>query len=203
MEHKEMERVFIGLLSSVVEDCVLLIARSLLNSITYAQFQQHMDNTLAAMQDSLNLFHTHKDILKELKIHEHFNIPKIHSLVHYVSSIQALGSADGYNTEYPEHLHINYAKDAYRASNKCDYIEQMALWLQRQEAIHHKAAYHAWKRLKKSTSMDAIHRSSGRGIDGSEAGSEVGESPGEGAGNNIDDLAVQQLSGMWSLLHPW
>ena len=144
-EHKEMERVFIGLLSSAAEDHVLLIARSLLNFITYAQFQQHTDNTLTAMQDSLNLFHVHKDVLKELEIREHFNIPKIHSLVHYVSLIQALGSADGYNTEYPECLHINYAKDAYRASNKRDYIKQMALWLQRQEAIHHKAAYHAWR----------------------------------------------------------
>ncbi|KIM65438.1 hypothetical protein SCLCIDRAFT_22635 [Scleroderma citrinum Foug A] len=116
-EHKEMERVFIGLLSGVAKDHVLLIARSLLNFITYAQFQQYTDNTLAAMQDSLNLFHVHKDILKELEIREHFNVPKIHSLVHYVSSIRALSSADSYNTEYPEHLHIDYAKNAYRSTS--------------------------------------------------------------------------------------
>ena len=87
MEHKEMERVFVGLLSGAAEDLILLIARSLLNFITYAQFQQHTDKTLAAMQDSLSLFHAHKDILKELEIREHFNIPKIHSLIHYISSI--------------------------------------------------------------------------------------------------------------------
>ena len=44
--------------------------------------------------------------------------------------------------------------------------------------------------LKKSTSMDTIHGSSGGGIDSSETGSEVGEGLGEGAGDNIDDLAV-------------
>jgi len=94
--------------------------------------------------------------------------------------------------EYPECLHIDYAKDAYRASNKCDYIEQMALWLQRQEAIHHKTAYHTWKQLKKSASMDATHGSSGRGIDSSETGSEVGDClvRGEGSGNNMDHLAA-------------
>ena len=146
-----------------------------------------MDKTLAAMQDSLSLFHVNKGILIELRIREHFNIPKIHSLMHYVSSIRVLGSADGYNTEYPERLHINYAKDAYRASNKRDYVEQMALWLQHQEAIHHKTIYHTWKQLKKSASVDAIHASSGRGIDSSETGSEVGE----GGGNEMD-----QLSGM-------
>ena len=147
-EHKEMERVFVGLLSGAAEDSVLLLARSLLDFIYYMQFQQQTDKTLAAMQDSLNVFHSHKGVLIELSICEHFNIPKIHSLLHYVSAIRALGSADGYNTEYPERLHINYAKDAYRASNKHDYVKQMALWLQRQEAIHHKTAYHSWRQLR-------------------------------------------------------
>ena len=83
-EHKQMERVFVGLLSSAAEDNLLVMARSLLNFIYY---QQHMDKTLAAMQDSLSLFHANKGVLVELRIREHFNVPKIHSLIHYVSSI--------------------------------------------------------------------------------------------------------------------
>ena len=201
-EHKEMERVFVGLLSGAASDNVLVMARSLLDFIYYARFQQHTDKTLAAMQESLNLFHAHKDILVELGIRDHFNVPKIHSLMHYVTSIRALGSADGYNTEYPERLHIEYAKDTYRASNKCDYVEQMALWLQRQEAFHHKTAYHAWKQLKQSTSMDAIHGSLGGAIDSSETGSEVGDHLDEGGGNDTVHLATQQPSGMWYFLHP-
>ena len=66
----------------------------------------------------------------ELEICEHFNIPKLHSLLHYINCICSLGSADGYNMESPEHLHINFAKEAYRASNKRDYVKQMAIWLQ-------------------------------------------------------------------------
>ena len=89
-EHKEMERAFIGLLSGAAEDNVLVIARSLLNFIYYAQFQQHTDKTLAAMEDSLRAFHAHKDVLIKLSIRDHFNMLKIHSLVHYVSSIRAL-----------------------------------------------------------------------------------------------------------------
>jgi hypothetical protein len=38
--------------------------------------------------------------------------------MHYVTCIRALGLADGYNTESPERLHIDFAKEAYRASNK-------------------------------------------------------------------------------------
>ena len=60
-----------------------------------------------------------------------------------------LGSADGYNTESPERLHIDLAKEAYRASNKRDYVEQMALWLQRHEALWLQESYLIWvdKRL--------------------------------------------------------
>ncbi|KAI6021358.1 hypothetical protein BKA83DRAFT_4464102 [Pisolithus microcarpus] len=107
---------FMGLLSGMVDNSVLL-------------FQQHMDVTLKAMQDSLKMFHDHKHVLVELEVHHDFNIPKL-----------SLSSANGYNTEYPEHLHIDYAKDAYWASNKCNYVEQMALWLQQQEAILYKSA---------------------------------------------------------------
>jgi len=43
MEHREMQRVFVGLLSGAAKDTILLMAHSLLDFISYAQFQQHMD----------------------------------------------------------------------------------------------------------------------------------------------------------------
>jgi len=56
-KHREMQRVFVGLLSGASENNVLLMARLLLNFIYYTQFQQQKDKTLVAMQDSLNMFH--------------------------------------------------------------------------------------------------------------------------------------------------
>jgi hypothetical protein len=77
----------------------------------------------------------YKDIFVCLSICDHFNIPKLHVLVHYVPMIQSLECANGYNTEASEHLHINYTKDAHHASNRKAYIQQMTKWLS-----HHKAA---------------------------------------------------------------
>ena len=37
--------------------------------------------------------------------------------------------------ESPERLHIDYAKDAYRMSNKKEYVQQMMVWLESQEAV--------------------------------------------------------------------
>lgn len=46
-----------------------------------------------------------------------------------------MGTTDGYNTETPERLHIDYVKVGYRASKGPDQIPQMARHLQRREAL--------------------------------------------------------------------
>ena len=143
-EHKEMEKVFLGILAGAVNSKVLTVARSLLDFIYYAQFQLHTSKTLEKLEKCLKTFHENKHIFIELEIRKHFNIPKLHAIQHYVEGIRWLGSADGYNTESPERLHIDFAKVAYRASNKRDYMEQMAIWLQRQEAMWLKESYLMW-----------------------------------------------------------
>jgi hypothetical protein len=121
-----------------------VVARSILDFSYHAQLHIQTTESLEALQTALTVFHANKDILKELAVREHFNIPKLHQLSHYVQSITLLGAADGFNTELPERLHIDFAKDSYRASNKRDYEEQMALWLQRQEAVFIRSAYLDW-----------------------------------------------------------
>jgi hypothetical protein len=150
-EFKEMEKVLAAIIAGTVDVKVHKVARALVDFIYYAQFQTHTTRTLAAMEECLNIFHRHKDVFVELEIWEHFNIPKLHSLQHYVASIRSRGTCDGYNSEASERLHIDYAKEAYRASNKRDYSEQMALWLQRQEALHLRASYLSWLSSRPTT----------------------------------------------------
>ncbi|KAJ7040177.1 hypothetical protein C8F04DRAFT_1314136 [Mycena alexandri] len=144
-EHKEMEKVFLGLVAAGAEPEMVKAVRGLIDFAYFASLQSHTSQTLRAMRDSLNTFHDNKQIFIDLKGRSsHFNIPKIHSLDHYEFLIRLFGSADGFNTESPERLHIDYAKNAYRASNRKDYIEQMTIWLQRQEAVARFSAYLSW-----------------------------------------------------------
>lgn len=146
-EHKEMEKSFIGILAGATDDLrVIRAATALLDFIYFASFQSYTTETLDSMKSALDIFHENKTAFIDLKVRspEHFNIPKIHALEHYIQAIRRFGSADGYNTESPEHLHIDYAKDAYRATNKCDYVAQMVKWLQRQEAVDRFTAFHLW-----------------------------------------------------------
>ncbi|KIM73237.1 hypothetical protein PILCRDRAFT_15425 [Piloderma croceum F 1598] len=143
-EHKEMQKVYLGVLAGAVPAKVLTAARGFLDFVYYAQYQSHTIETLHRMQESLDLFHANKDAFVDLSIRDHFNIPKLHSMRHYITSIQSLGSVDGLNSEGPEQLHIDYVKKGYRASNKNDYVPQMAKWLQHQEAIDLRTVYLRW-----------------------------------------------------------
>ncbi|KIJ63135.1 hypothetical protein HYDPIDRAFT_156602 [Hydnomerulius pinastri MD-312] len=145
-EHKEMQRVFVGLLAGTVEDRVMKAVKSVVDFIYFASLHSHTSTTLRALQASLDEFHAHKAVFVELQARNpgHFNIPKIHSMSHYRMMIELFGSADGFNTESPERLHIDYAKDAYRATNKKDYLVQMTQWLRRQENVDRWAVFLNW-----------------------------------------------------------
>jgi hypothetical protein len=153
-EHKEMEKVFVGILAGAVPADVLKAARAVINFIYYAQLRSHTDETLTAMEKELEGFHAFKEVFVHLGIRKHFNIAKIHALTHYASMIRLLGSADGYNTEASERLHIDYAKDAYRTSNRKDYVKQMMTWLRQHEVADQFSAYLEWRLKHTSQPMN-------------------------------------------------
>ncbi|EIW52175.1 uncharacterized protein TRAVEDRAFT_155978 [Trametes versicolor FP-101664 SS1] len=143
-EAKELEKILLGVIAGRADSEIQKAARGLLDFVYYAQYEVHTETTLGQMKRALDSFHRHKEAFIKHEIREHFNIPKVHSLVHYVDAIRRLGCLDGVNTETSERLHIDYAKKAYRASSRREYYTQMTTWLQRQEAIERRDSYLAW-----------------------------------------------------------
>ncbi|KAF8808413.1 Zn-finger domain-containing protein [Phlegmacium glaucopus] len=121
-EHKEMQRIFVTLLAGAVQPAILRTVIAVIDFIYYAQLQVHTSKTLLALKTALKMFHKNKDVFIQEGIREHFNIPKIHQMLHWRRYALV-------------RLHIDYAKEGYRASNKKDYIKQMTVWLGRQEAV--------------------------------------------------------------------
>ncbi|KAH8976593.1 hypothetical protein EDB92DRAFT_1938543 [Lactarius akahatsu] len=85
------------------------------------------------------------EVFIDLGVREHLNIPKVHSMMHYKSSIILFGTMDNYNTEQTERLHIDLAKDAYRATNHKDEYPQMTTWLERHEKIQQHGTFVTWR----------------------------------------------------------
>ncbi|KAF8586250.1 hypothetical protein K439DRAFT_1646303 [Ramaria rubella] len=144
-KYKNMERVFVSLISGAIPPGALAVACALLDFIYLAQYPSHSTTTLQCLEGALQCFHANKEVFIIHNIHEHFQIPKIHAMEHYVTSIKLHGTADGFNMELPEQLHIDFAKVGYHASSCQDYIIQMIKWITQQEKIHAFAAYLQWQ----------------------------------------------------------
>ncbi|KZT05795.1 uncharacterized protein LAESUDRAFT_737368 [Laetiporus sulphureus 93-53] len=134
-EQKKMQKVFMELLTDAIDKC-----------------------TVHVLHSELSLTHMKQDAFIEADIQKHFNIPKLHVLVHYIDAIHSLGTLDGFNTETSECLHIDYAKKAYQVTNRKEYISQMTTWLQRQEALVRQDAYLHWVDKVKND-LDVIEKS--------------------------------------------
>ncbi|THG95975.1 hypothetical protein EW145_g7868, partial [Phellinidium pouzarii] len=144
-EHKQMQRVFVALVSGCIPAWLLCITRALVNFIFYARFQSHTTDSLHAMQAALNLFHADIDKVVENGICKDMELPKFASLVHYCEAIMALGTVDSFNTEWSERQHIE-TKEGFRASNRRNPFAQITIRLTRRDKMHLFESYVSWKK---------------------------------------------------------
>ena len=134
-ERKQMARILLGCMIGKVPLGVIRCYRALLDFIHLAQYPSHDDHTLGYLDAALTAFHVNKGVLLALGTREHLNIPKIHSLTHYVDSIRWFGTTDNYNTEMFERFHIDFCKEAWYTSNGRNEKPQMMVWLSRREKV--------------------------------------------------------------------
>ncbi|KDQ06449.1 hypothetical protein BOTBODRAFT_121523 [Botryobasidium botryosum FD-172 SS1] len=150
-EHRDICRILIGLIIDLPLPNNLHPARllravcALLDFLHLARYPIHSTETLEQLDKALTHFHENKDIFIDLRIRDNFNFPKLHFLKHYMLAIQLFGTTDNYNTETSERLHIDFTKDAYRATNHRNEYDQMTLWLIRKEKIQRHDKFIKWR----------------------------------------------------------
>ncbi|EIW76990.1 hypothetical protein CONPUDRAFT_62545, partial [Coniophora puteana RWD-64-598 SS2] len=149
-EYKNIEKVYLGALIGLVDLRVHRAVQAILDFIVLASFETHTDDSLTRLDSAWSSWHENKGIFHELDIRrqDFGGIPKLHMLRYYLTSIRSRGAAAWTNTELSERYHIEYAKSGYRASNRRDFLEQMTIWLRRQEAIHRRRTYLDWLRKR-------------------------------------------------------
>ncbi|KIJ62538.1 hypothetical protein HYDPIDRAFT_135569 [Hydnomerulius pinastri MD-312] len=149
-EHADICRILLGLVIGIPlrngfqSQRLIRSVRALLDFLYLAQYPTHTSSTLKLLEDALQRFHENKNIFVDLGVRTHFKLPKLHSLSHYTQSIKLYGTTDNYDTQYTERLHIDFAKDAYSATNCKDEFPQMTQWLERKEKIQHHDAFIKW-----------------------------------------------------------
>ncbi|KAJ6497170.1 hypothetical protein C8R47DRAFT_972715 [Mycena vitilis] len=150
-EHSQMCRILLGLIVDLhlpdrrASSRLIRAVRGVLDFLYLAQYPTQSSETLVLLHSALQSFHDNKQIFVDLGIRADFNFPKLHNLRHYPLIIKLFGSTDNYNTEYTERLHIDLAKDAYRATNRKDEYTQMTLWLERKEKVLRHEKFIFWR----------------------------------------------------------
>ncbi|KAG2741893.1 hypothetical protein P692DRAFT_20750106, partial [Suillus brevipes Sb2] len=161
-EHKQMSRFLLGLVIDVrlpgnASPARLVRAtRSLLDFLYFAQLPVHSDSSIDALETALDEFHANKGIFEDLGVRNNFNIPKLHFLQHYAELIKLFGTTDNFNTEATERLHIDFAKDAYAATNHKDEFWQMTKWLERKEKVLQHANFVLWRHNLSMTDAENV-----------------------------------------------
>jgi hypothetical protein len=151
LEHQNMCQILLGLVINLQLPSGLALSRiirevcALLDFLYLTQFPSHTTDTLVRLEESLARFHNNKDVFIDLGICEHFNFPKLHSLLHYGLSITLFGTTDNYNTEQTERLHIDFTKNAYRVTNHKDEYPQMTAWLEHREKVERHVLFVTWR----------------------------------------------------------
>jgi hypothetical protein len=89
-ESKNMEKVFLGLLASQAKPWLLRVVRATLDFIYYVHFEYHTTDSLLKLEQAWVAFHQNKHYFVGKGVRTHFNIPKLHSIQHYVAAIVSL-----------------------------------------------------------------------------------------------------------------
>ncbi|KAJ3489193.1 hypothetical protein NLI96_g2329 [Meripilus lineatus] len=161
-EHKNICKQILGCIIGVAPDEAVRATAALLDFFYLAQYHTHTNASFKAMEKALDEFHKNKQIFVTTGARDvggdDFNLPKLHFLEHYVYFIRRYGTTDNYNTEATERLHIDLVKDAFRATNHKDHIEQMVRWLSRREKVNVFSERVAWAVEQETERMDAKNK---------------------------------------------
>ncbi|KAJ3518971.1 hypothetical protein NM688_g9368 [Phlebia brevispora] len=133
-EHADICRILLGIIidlplpNNIPSASLMRVVWAMLDFVYLAQYPIHSDDSLRALEDALRRFHENKHVFVEMGVRQDFNIPKLHYCSkHWCQQVEYFRTADNFNTEFTECLHIDFAKDAYRATNKKNEYPQMTL----------------------------------------------------------------------------
>ena len=131
--------------------------RAFLEFCYIARRDIHDTHSLAALDDALQQFHHHHEIFRTSGIRtDGFNLPRQHSLIHYVKLIRAFGAPNGLCSSITESKHIKAVKEPWRHSSHYEALSQMLLTNQCLDKLAAARADFADRGMLQGTCLSAV-----------------------------------------------
>jgi hypothetical protein len=130
--------------------------RAFLDFCYIARRDIHDSHSLAAMDDALQRFHQYREIFRTTGVRVDFNLPRQHSLIHYIKLIRAFGAPNGLCSSITESKHIKAVKEPWRGSSRFDALSQMLLTNQRLDKLAASRVDFANRGMLKGTCLSSV-----------------------------------------------
>jgi hypothetical protein len=114
-------------------------------------------NSLKALNDTLLRFHRYHKIFRTSGVRaDGFNLPRQHSLTHYVKLIRAFGAPNGLCSSITESKHIKAVKEPWRRLSRFEALSQMLLTNQRLDKLAAARVDFADRGMLQGTCLSAV-----------------------------------------------
>ncbi|KAF8224104.1 hypothetical protein L208DRAFT_1513386 [Tricholoma matsutake] len=135
-DSKALMKVYLPAIEGHIPDEMVQAMRAFLEFCYIARRDIHDTHSLTALDDALQQFHHHREIFRTSGVHANsFNLPRQHSLIHYVKLICAFGAPNGLCSSIMESKHIKAVKEPWRCSSHFKALGQMLLTNQRLDKL--------------------------------------------------------------------
>jgi hypothetical protein len=149
--------VYLPAIEGHVPDGMVQTMRAFLEFCYLARREIHDTNSLKDLDDALRRFHRHREIFRTTGVRaDGFNLPRQHSLMHYVKLIRAYGAPDGLCTSITENKHIKAVKEPWRRSSRFEALIQMLVANQRLDKLAASRADFAKRGMLKGTCLSSV-----------------------------------------------
>lgn len=195
--------MYVPALVGHVNDRIVKYIVALLDFCYLARRSAHDTSTLEAMEEALHRFHVHRSVFLDEDIREDFALPRQHSLVHYVRSIQLFGSPNGVCSSITESKHIRAVKKPWRRSSKYKPLGQIIRTNTRLNKLAAARAEFASRGMLRYDAVTSALCAVGRGDGLSDSDESSDEDVGVAIGEGMEDMdgctRLAKRPGEWPL----
>ncbi|KAJ3530334.1 hypothetical protein NM688_g7726 [Phlebia brevispora] len=138
-EHSTILRYLAPAITGLItaqEHLILPLIRHLACILVLVRFESHTDDTLALLEERIQLFGHFAQAVEDAGLEISFNFPKYHTIMkHMVDHIRAKGTVDNYGTDLGEALHPQTKRDWRRSNHQPATAEDQMLRMARERDI--------------------------------------------------------------------
>ncbi|KAJ7840102.1 hypothetical protein B0H14DRAFT_3696876 [Mycena olivaceomarginata] len=134
-DSKALMKVYLAAIKGLVPPAIVEALSAFLDFRYLVRRADFDESTLDAIDAAVLKHHERREVFRDLKVRDHFSLPRQHSVKHYRINIEDFGAPGGVCSSITESRHITAVKKPWRRSSRHKALSQMLLTNQRLDKL--------------------------------------------------------------------